>query len=49
MAVGQRAAPKVVGMSDARDIEHTITGETHKALEGFEARLLALLPPKETT
>ena len=49
MAVGQRAAPKVVGMSDARDIEHTITEETRKALEGFEARLLALLPPKETT
>lgn len=47
MAVGQRAAPKVVGMSDARDIEHTITEETRKALEGFEARLLALLPPKE--
>ena len=37
------------GMSDARDIEHTITEETRKALEGFEARLLALLPPKETT
>lgn len=47
MAVGQRAAPKVVGMSDARDIEHTITEETRKALEGFEARLAALLPPKE--
>lgn len=47
MAVGQRAAPKVLGLSDARDIEHTITDETRKALEGFESRLLALLPPKE--
>ena len=47
MSVGPRAAPKVVGLSDARDIEHVITNETRKALEGFEARMLALLPPKE--
>lgn len=49
MAIGQRAAPRCIGLGDARDIEHVITDETRKALEGFEARLLALLPPKETT
>ena len=49
MAIGQRAAPRCIGLADARDIEHVITDETRKALEGFEARLLALLPPKETT
>lgn len=48
MAIGQRAAPKCIGLADARDVEHVITDETRKALEGFEARLLALLPPKET-
>lgn len=49
MTIGQRAAPRCIGLADARDIEHVITDETRKALEGFEARLLALLPPKETT
>ena len=48
MAIGQRAAPRCIGLADARDIEHAITDETRKALEGFEARMLALLPPKET-
>lgn len=47
MSVAQRSAPKVVGMADAREIEHVIVNETRKALEGFEARMLALLPPKE--
>lgn len=47
MSVAQRSAPKVVGISDAREIEHVIANETRKALEGFEARMLALLPPKE--
>jgi len=47
MAIGQRAAPRCIGLADARDIEHVITDETRKALEGFEARLAALLPPKE--
>jgi len=49
MAIGQRASPRCIGLADARDIEHVITDETRKALEGFEARLAALLPPKETT
>jgi hypothetical protein len=47
MAVGQRAAPKCVGLTDARDIEQVITAEVRKALEGFEARLLERLPPLE--
>lgn len=48
MVIGQRAAPRCIGLGDARDIEHVIAEETRKALEGFEARLAALLPPKET-
>lgn len=48
MAIGQRAAPACIGLADARDIEHAITEETRKALDAFEARLLALLPPKES-
>ena len=49
MAIGQRAAPKCIGMADARDIEHVITEETRKALESFETRMLERLPPKENT
>lgn len=49
MTIGQRSAPRCIGLADARDIEHVITDETRKALEGFETRLAALLPPKETT
>lgn len=48
MAVGQRAAPKCVGLADAREIENIITTEFRKALEGFEARLLEKLPPLES-
>ena len=48
MAIGQRAAPRCIGLADARDIEHVITDETRKALEGFESRLLGILPEKET-
>lgn len=47
MATGPRAAPKCIGMTDARDIEQVITSEVRRALEGFEARLLEKLPPKE--
>lgn len=49
MTVGQRAAPKCIGLSESREIERVITDENRKALENFEARLLALLPPKEST
>ena len=47
MAVGPRAAPKCIGLADARDIERVITDEIRRALEGFESRLLAILPAKE--
>ena len=47
MTIGQRSAPRCIGLADARDIEHVITDETRKALEGFEARLAALLPLKD--
>jgi hypothetical protein len=49
MVIGQRAAPRCIGLADSREIEHVITDETRKALEGFEARMSALLPKKETT
>ncbi len=49
MVIGQRAAPRCIGLADSREIEHVITEETRKALEGFEARMAALLPNKETT
>lgn len=47
MVIGQRAAPRCIGLADSREIEHVITEETRKALEGFEARMVALLPIKE--
>lgn len=47
MSVGPRAAPKCIGIADARDIERVITEEVRRALEGFESRLLAILPAKE--
>lgn len=47
MVIGQRAAPRCIGLAESREIEHVITDETRKALEGFEARMAALLPPKE--
>ena len=49
MVIGQRAAPRCIGLADSREIEHVIVDETRKALEGFEARMAALLPNKETT
>jgi len=47
MASPQRAAPKVIGMADARDIEHVITEELRKAFEGWEARMLERLANKD--
>ena len=47
MAVGQRAAPRCVGMGDARDIEHVISDELRKAFEGWEQRMLDMLPKEE--
>lgn len=48
MAVGQRAAPRCVGMGDARDIEHVISDELRKAFEGWEQRMLDMLPIQES-
>ena len=47
MVIVQRAAPRCIGLADSREIEHVIVDEARKALEGFEARMAALLPPKE--
>lgn len=47
MAVGPRAAPKCIGMGDAREIERVISDELRRALEDFEERMLALLPKED--
>lgn len=49
MVIGQRSAPRCIGLADSREIERVITEETRKALESFETRMAALLPKKETT
>lgn len=45
--VGPRAAPRCIGLGDARQIEHVITEEIRRALTGFEERLQGLMPPLE--
>jgi hypothetical protein len=47
MASGARAAPKLIGMSDAREIERVVSDEQRKAFDGWEARMLERLPAKE--
>jgi hypothetical protein len=47
MAAGQRAAPRLIGLSDARDIEMVITEEQRKAFAGWEVRMLERLSTKE--
>lgn len=47
MAVGTRAAPKCVGLGDARDIERVMSDELRLALESWETRMLELLPTQE--
>ncbi len=49
MAVAQRAAPRCIGLGDARDIERVISDELRKAFDGWEARMLELLPRKDGT
>lgn len=49
MAVSQRAAPRCIGLGDARDIEQVISDELRKAFEGWEQRMLGLLPEEEGT
>lgn len=48
MAVAQRSAPRCIGMGDARDIERVISEELRKAFEGWEQRMLDLLPQEES-
>lgn len=45
--IGPRAAPRCIGLGDARQIEHVITEEIRRALTGFEERLQGLMPPLE--
>lgn len=47
MAVAQRAAPRCIGLGDARDIERVMSDELRKAFDGWEERMLALLPVEE--
>lgn len=47
MAVSQRAAARCIGLADARDIEQVIADELRKAFEGWEQRMLELLPKEE--
>ena len=48
MSIPPRAAAKVVGMADARDIERTFSDELRAAFEAAQGRLLERLPPKES-
>ena len=49
MSAPQRAAAKVVGMGDARDIERVFMSELRGAFEIAESRLLERLPKKGNT
>lgn len=48
MAVAQRSAPRCIGLGDARDIERVISDELRKAFEGWEQRMLDLLPREDS-
>lgn len=47
LAVSQRAAPRCIGLADARDIEHVIADEIRKAFEGWEEGMQKRLPARE--
>lgn len=47
MAVAQRAAPKCIGLGEARDIEGVISEELRKAFAGWEQRMLEMLPKED--
>lgn len=49
MASAPRAAPKVIGMNDSRDIERILTDELRKSFDGWEAQMLERLPTKDAT
>ena len=48
-AAPTRAAPKVLGMAEIRDIEYAITEELRKAFDGWEATMLECLAQKDRT
>lgn len=43
----QRSAPRLVGMTDVREMEALLATELQKAFEGWEARMLERLPKKD--
>ena len=45
--VGPRAAPRCIGLGDARDIEHVITEEIRQAFAGWEEQMNRRLPAPE--
>ena len=47
MSIPPRAAAKVLGMSEAREIERVFREELRAAFEAAQGRLLERLPPKE--
>ncbi|MBN9411354.1 MAG: hypothetical protein J0H69_19590 [Burkholderiales bacterium] len=47
MTSAQRAAPKLLGLADVREVERVIEDEQRKAFAGWEQRMLERLPSKE--
>ena len=47
IACAPRVSPKVIGMADAREIEHEVVAELRRAFQGWEERMLERLPAKE--
>lgn len=47
IATAPRVSPKIVGMSDAREIELQVVAELRRAFEGWEERMLERLPAKD--
>jgi len=45
--VGPRAAPRCIGLGDARDVEHVITDEIRQAFAGWEEQMNRRLPPPQ--
>lgn len=47
MASAQRSAPKIIGLSDVREIERLLNEEQRKAFQGWEERMLERLPVRQ--
>lgn len=48
MSSAQRSAPKVIGMSDHREVERVLADELRKSFDGWEVQMLERLPKKDT-